>query len=572
MGRGPAGQARPDVASRTIPARRFLSAAAAALMIAVITPACGAKSGSDGSHAGATSNSGPVVRSPNLLVNSGAEVGDPSLTGYGSVTIPGWAVTGTPTVIRYGTPREMHVWYSKSRYPTLPALLGFPANSAGSDAGGAQFFGGGPVGSSTLTQTVNLSKIAPQIATTATSYTLSGDLGGFGIDRSRASITVTFLGAAGQTLGIASIGPVGVLDRGLQTRMLHRETTGNIPVGTATAKVVVTLQDLNPLLEHYNNAYADNVSFTLTEVGLPAPPPPVRPASAVGPLDHVFLVDMENHGYGNVVGNPSMAYLNSLINTYGVADHYYALTHPSAPNYFPILGGSDFGYDYDNPTPGIDEPNLADDIEAVRRTWAGYIGPDGFLPFESYSNIADNPERKAAHLFPLTKMATDLATPGTTPNFVWFAAGEDANGEGPIDSVSGKLRYAASFLKAALGLSSGAHYNLAAADDFLQTTVPTIMNSPAWKTQRSALVITWDEDFSNTSLGAGNEGNHVATVVIPSPGAVTAGMRPGHFTATNHYDHYSLLTTIEQALGLPALTNNDKYAQPMNEFWTTPPS
>ena len=243
----------------------------------------------------------------------------------------------------------------------------------------------------------------------------------------------------------------------------------------------------------------------------------------------------------------------------------------SAPNYFPMLGGSDFGYDYDNPTPGIDEPNLADNIEAAGKTWAGYTGPEGFLPFESYSNIADNPERKAAHLFPLTQMASDLATPATTPNFVWFAAGEDANGEGPIDSFSGKLRYAASFLKAAVGLPGGAHYNLAAADHFLQTIVPTIMDSPAWKTQRSALVITWDEDFSNTSLGASNEGNHVVTVVIPSPGAVTGGMKRGHFTATNHYDHYSLLTTIEQALGLPALTNNDKHAQPMNEFWTDHP-
>lgn len=152
---------------------------------------------------------------------------------------------------------------------------------------------------------------------------------------------------------------------------------------------------------------------------------------------------------------------------------------------------------------------------------------------------------------------------------MWFAAGEDTNGEGPIDSLSGKLRYAASFLKAAVGLPSGAGYNLAAADHFLQTTVHTIMNSPAWKTQRSALVITWDEDFSNTSLGAGNEGNHVLTVVIPSPGAVAGGMKPGHFTAT---DHYSLLTTIEHSLGLPPLTRNDKYAQPMNEFWTAPAS
>ena len=541
-------------------------------MIGVTATACGAKGAPDARHAGATSNSRAAAHSPNLLVNSGAEVGDPSLTGYGSVTIPGWAVTGTPTVIRYGTPREMHVWYSKSRYPTLPTLLGFPATSAEPADGGTQFFGGGPVGTSTLTQTVNLSKSAPQIASTTMSYTLSGDLGGFGIDRSQASIAVTFLGAGGQTLGTSAIGPVGVLDRGLQTRLLHRETTGTIPVGAVSAKVVVTLQDLNPLLENYNNAYADNISFTVGDASLPTPPPPAPPACAVRPLDHVFLLDMENHGYANIVGNPTMAYLNHLINTYGVADHYYALTHPSAPNYFPMLGGSDFGYDYDNPTPGIDEHNLADNIEAAGKTWASYTGPEGFLPFESYNNIANDPARKAAHLFPLTKMATDLAGAATTPNFVWFAAGEDANGEGPIDSLSGKLRYAASFLKAAVGLPSGAGYNLAAADHFLQTTVPTIMNSPAWKTQSSALVITWDEDFSNTSLGAGNEGNHVLTVVIPSPGAVAGGMKPGHFTATHHYDHYSLLTTIEHSLGLPPLTRNDKYAQPMNEFWTAPAS
>ena len=89
--------------------------------------------------------------------------------------------------------------------------------------------------------------------------------------------------------------------------------------------------------------------------------------------------------------------------------------------------------------------------------------------------------------------------------------------------------------------------------------------------ERSALVITWDEDFSNTSLGAGNEGNHVITVVIPSPSAVAAGMKSGHFAATDHYNHYSLLATIEWSLGLPPLTNNDKFARPMNEFRTAAP-
>ena len=45
--------------------------------------------------------------SQNLLVNPGFEVADPSVSGYSGVTIPGWTVTGTPTVIPYGTPRAI---------------------------------------------------------------------------------------------------------------------------------------------------------------------------------------------------------------------------------------------------------------------------------------------------------------------------------------------------------------------------------------------------------------------------------------------------------------------------------
>ena len=40
-------------------------------------------------------------------------------------------------------------------------------------------------------------------------------------------------------------------------------------------------------------------------------------------------------------------------------------------------------------------------------------------------------------------------------------------------------------------------------------------------------------------------------IVIPSPGAVASGMRAGPFVAIGYYNHYSLLRTIEDALGLP---------------------
>ena len=48
-------------------------------------------------------------------------------------------------------------------------------------------------------------------------------------------------------------------------------------------------------------------------------------------------------------------------------------------------------------------------------------------------------------------------------------------------------------------------------------------------------------------------------------------MRSGAFTVGDYANHYSLQRTIEDALGLPSLTKNDEYAQPMNGFWGTTP-
>jgi hypothetical protein len=521
-----------------------------------LTPAAGAQ------HVNAL-----IVASPNLLVNPGAELGDPSLSGYSSVTVPGWTVTGTPTVIEYGTLRRFP-WPTSSPGPTFPAFLGFPSSNCAPADSGEQFFGGGPVATSALSQTVNLSAAASDIDTGTVRYELSGDLGGFFIDPSAASVTVEFLDANGVRLGAGNIRPVTVLDRWLQTGLLEREATGTIPVGTRSARVVVTLKDCNPILGNYNNAYADNLSFTVGAANL-APAPLEPPLSTVGDLDHVFMVYMENKGFTEIVGSPNAPYLNSLINTYGFGSNYYALTHPSDPNYYPILGGSDFGINYNCPANCFDQPNLAYNIELAGKTWAGYMeGGGGYstptdrLPFLAFSDIYNDPARVAAHLFDLSQLDQDLASPATAPNFVWFAADDATNMEGPTDTLLGVIQWALSQL-------TTHQYNVRAGDEWLQDTLPDIMNSPVWNdpTQKSAIFLTFDEDYNNISLGIGNQGNHIVTVVIPSPGAVASGMRGGHFVADDYNNHYSLLRTIEDSLGLPPLTNNDRYAQPMNEYW-----
>src|ERR1700761_5677070 len=82
-----------------------------------------------------------------------------------------------------------------------------------------------------------------------------------------------------------------------------------------------------------------------------------RATAAEGPvpvgiahLDHVFLIVMENHSFGQVLGNPAMPFINGQIRNRQVslARNYYAIGHPSLTNYLEIVGGSNFGVRSDN--------------------------------------------------------------------------------------------------------------------------------------------------------------------------------------------------------------------------------
>ena len=92
--------------------------------------------------------------------------------------------------------------------------------------------------------------------------------------------------------------------------------------------------------------------------------------------------------------------------------------------------------------------------------------------------------------------------------------------------------------------------------------------------EKDAIIITFDEDNNNLSLGIGNEGNNVPMIIIPNGGAESGanGMEAGPFTTDQYANEYSLMATIEDALRttpgtLDPLTANDMYATPMNAFW-----
>jgi hypothetical protein len=74
-------------------------------------------------------------------------------------------------------------------------------------------------------------------------------------------------------------------------------------------------------------------------------------------------------------------------------------------------------------------------------------------------------------------------------------------------------------------------------------------------------------DAPNLADSVENAGKKWAAYEQSMPAPSNSGMRQGHLVAVNYNNHYSLLRTIENSLGLPPLTNNDKFAQPMNEYW-----
>jgi Phosphoesterase family len=508
--------------------------------------------------------------SENLLVNPGFETADPSGSGYSGVTIPGWTETGTPTVIAYGTQGGYPFAFSTP----LPKFFDFPQDAP--PGGGDNFAGGGPVATSAISQTVDLTGAA------GTPFTLSADLGGQGWDPSDASVQVTFLDAHGDVLGTDSLNPVTIWDRLGFTGFEDRDISGTVPDGTTSAQVTTTFTDNDQFLAHYNGAYADNESFTVGDPSLTAAPLTL-PTSDVGQLDHVFLIYMENKGVGDIVGSPNAPYINSLINTEDYDSNYFALGHPSDPNYFRIMGGSDFGIDYNPAGNVIDAPSLMQEMDQAGISWAGYgqgmpapgtIESSGDyavdqMPFAQFNYVFDNtPAYLQEHLLPQSYLANALQDPSTFPEFAWVQPDEDNNMEGPIDTPSGLFQFIASQF-------TNQQYNVAAGDQYLQQTISTIENSPTWTdpNAKDAIIITWDEDNNNLSLGFGNEGNNIPMIVIPNEDAVTSGgMESGPFTTDAYYNEYSLMATLEDALSptpgtLAPLTDNDMYAQPMNAFW-----
>jgi hypothetical protein len=279
--------------------------------------------------------------------------------------------------------------------------------------------------------------------------------------------------------------------------------------------------------------------------GFAAPTPAIAGSREVGSWPaHVFLVVMENHEYGDVLGNPQAPFLNQLAAGGLVAQQYYALTHPSLPNYLALLGGDTFGITSDCTDCFVSAPSLPDQLEAAGLTWQSYqedLPAPCFLgasagnyalkhdPFLYFRSIRDNPGR-CRRVVPLPQLSADLRQ-GTVPNFAWITPSL------VNDMHSGTI---------------------AGADRWLARVVPAIEDSAAWRAG-GLLIVVWDEGTSNAACcgangtqgapaGGAAQGGHVPLLVVSSSGVTGQFDMPAN--------HYVLLRALEDLWRLPPLAHS----------------
>lgn len=242
----------------------------------------------------------------------------------------------------------------------------------------------------------------------------------------------------------------------------------------------------------------------------------------------------ENKEFGSVIGNPLMPNYNRFAREYTLLTQYYAVTHPSLPNYIASIGGDTFGIASNCRDCFINAPSLPDLIEASGRTWKTYqedMPSPCFLgdkrdyvqkhnPFVYFDPIRLDSARCERSVVPLTALQTDLET-DSLPNFFFITP----------------------------NLCNSAHdCSLDVTDAWLTNILAELIPALDKEGSNYLLVLTWDEGQGDHSCcGLPLEAGGRIAVVLHSPLVKTG------FEDPTPYTHYSLLKTISEAWGLPYL-------------------
>ena len=263
------------------------------------------------------------------------------------------------------------------------------------------------------------------------------------------------------------------------------------------------------------------------------PSPTATPAASGTPQPSpppIMIVVLENHGYGDVIGNPAAPNLNALAAHYGLATASYAWSHPSLPNYLELIAGNSFGISSDCTDCSVEGTTVADQVLSRHADWAAYeesmpspcFKGDSYAglyakkhdPFMYFAHIRNSPAL-CNRIQPLSALWPALDA-GTVPAFAF---------------VTPNLCH------------DGHDCSLQQSDAWVGGFVNRIAAS-TWFAAGGVLIVTYDEGTSNEGCCAGAAGGHIATWVV-------SGHTPAGARLRTPVDHAGVMRTIELLYQVP---------------------
>lgn len=397
----------------------------------------------------------------------------------------------------------------------------------------------------------------------------------FGLLVASSLVATSAIVAAGMTSGSSGLGPLAstLLGRSLaadRAPIVEPAPEPEVEAEPETSEPVETEPEPEPVVEAEPEAAPE-----------PAPEPkpepeeeakPEEPASAIGPVKHVFVISLASSGYEASFGaTPQMPYLAQTLRPQGdLLSNFKLLDDASLPNSIAAISGQppNEATKADCPTYTeacvypVETLTLADQVYGIKFKWRAYM--EGMADASGEPANCVHPEPEAAET-PVTGGYATKLNP-----FVYFHSlldlGDCTTNDLPSMSLEKDLKKAdstANFTYVSPSLCNagysgqcpaGAPEGAAAADAYLAALVPKILASPAYKAD-GLLIITFNSanpipNADPTQPVTPATDLKVGTLLV-SP-FITAGA-----TDAAPYDPYSLLRTVEDLWGLTPLANAD---------------
>ena len=281
-----------------------------------------------------------------------------------------------------------------------------------------------------------------------------------------------------------------------------------------------------------------------------APPPFVKP----NPLSGVVLIILEN-------GDPKEAAAMKFVKDKRVTQpvmlrRYFAVAHPSRPNYVALVSASTEGICGDKePKPPLDRRHLGDLLEAAGQSWAVYAQslPGKCNPVDNAGGLPRLPRYSRRHLgfFDFADVQKTLCATHIVP--------EDES----LDALNSDIhdgRVPAFAMIIPDNFHNGHNTGIGAADHWLTEKFAPLLDDPRFTRDR-VFILTFDENEKH-----GTEENKVFIMIWGDPVQPTSDRA----VLDIPYDHYDLLRTIEELLGagnLGAHDSDQSHARPIGGIW-----